>query len=512
MHKEELKDEVKDLFGNFTESKYLRYFTSRFPRLLIHCYNAVEKEARKLLAEYFHEDVPAIDTRDTRDLELEGSNLTINCNEDITFPEKKVEIDTLMIENNSHLYVEQNISFTNFLQRNASNITQLKFLSGSLKFDSMNKILQKLPNLKEIELFDVKFEASKTNQTFQQTTCKNLAELKILWIENSNLLQAFSECQTLRKLEVSFSEVTLEEILQKYASLEELKVLVRVNYQVSDQDEANATIHQLKVLTIELHTEDEKIHQHVISSILKQNDLQQFYFDSNFMYSLSQSLSKQLAAHICHLECLTSLQIYDKRLLEEVEAFAANCLVANTRLKKFKCQLKYFKSLPTSFLAHFTNLRKLDIKCKDAEEKKMEDLISFMHKSQLTTIKLWDLHSTCFQQFQRLQVVSLQILKIHINNINQVELPVLDILQEFLPRHPNITQFEIRFYKDYDEEKSLELIPMILATSPQLERLVVDGYSKITPDVIKHIAALKTLKKSWRINNHKSKTFYKTQN
>ena len=110
MHKEELKDAVKDLFDNFTEAKYLRYFTSRFPRLLIHCYNAVEKEARDLLAEYFHEDASAqAQTTDniTRGITLYRSKLTINCNDVITFPEKKVEIDILEILNISHLLLNK---------------------------------------------------------------------------------------------------------------------------------------------------------------------------------------------------------------------------------------------------------------------------------------------------------------------------------------------------------------------------------------------------------------------
>ena len=91
MHKEELKDEVKDLFVDFTEGEYLKYFTSRFPRLLVHCYNAVEKEARDLLSEYFHEDASAQAPTvaiGTRGLKLEGSKLTINCNYVTTFPEK----------------------------------------------------------------------------------------------------------------------------------------------------------------------------------------------------------------------------------------------------------------------------------------------------------------------------------------------------------------------------------------------------------------------------------------
>ena len=368
----------------------------------------------------------------------------------------------------------------------------------------MNKILQKLPNLKEIKFDDVKYETSKTNQTIQQTTCKNLVKLEILLAENSNLLQAFSECQTMRKLKVNNSDVTLEEILQKCAILEELEMLVYDDYPVSDQHEANATIHQLKVLKITLCTKDEKIQQKLISSILKLNNLQAFHFNS--YDNPSQSFCQQLVAHIWQLEHLTSLAIHDEILLNEVEAFAANCQVANTCLEEFKCQLKHFSSLPSSFLAHFTNLRELDIDCDETEETKVKDLISYMQKSQLTSIKLEDLPSACFQLFQQLQVDSLQLLGIVIDNWDQDEMLAFEILQEFLPRNQNITQFEIEFFEDYDEPKSLELIPMILATLPKLEKLKVDNCPKITPDVIKQIAALKTLK-SWLINEHKSETF-----
>ena len=511
MHKEELKDEVKDLFGNFTEGEYLNYFTLRFPRLLVHCYNAVEKEARDLLPEYFHEDASAqapTAAIDTPGLELEGSKLTIDCKDDITFPEKKVEIDILKIKNISHLYIEQNKLFTNFLQRNGSNVTKLELSKGSLKFDSMNKILQNFPNLKKIIFCEVKYETYKKNQTIQQATCKNLVELEIVRANCSNLLQAFSECQTMRKLAVNNPEETLEEILQSSASLEELELWVNDNYPISDQHEANTTIHQLKVLEIRLLTDDEKIQEKLISPILKLNNLRQFHFDSCNDKSHSQSLCKRLAAHFCQLECLTSFSIYDAKFVEEVEAFAANCRVANTRLEEFGCRIRHFKSLPSSSLAFFTNLRKLDIDCRFAEKTKVEDLISFMNKSQLTSIRLLRLPSASFQQLQQLQVHSLQLLVIHIDNRNQVKLPVFDILQEFLPKNPDITHFMIRFAEDYYEPKSLKLIPMILATLSQLEVLKVRNYSKITAEDLKQIAALNTL--TWEINDHKSKTLYKT--
>ena len=509
MHKEQLKDAVKDLFVDFTEGEYFRYFTSKFPRLLVHCYNAVEKEARDLLAEYFHEDASAQAPRaaiGTRGIKLENSKLTISCRDVITFPGTNIWFDTLKIEDISHLLIEQNKLFTNFLQRNASNVIKLEFYEGSLRFLSMNKILQKLPNLKKIEFYGVEYNASKTNQTIQQTTCQNLVELVIRSLRSSNLLQAFLECKVIEKLTVIDPQVTLEEILQKYASLKELDVQVHDDYSVSDQHKANSKIHQLTVLTIKLCTENGKIHKKLMTLIQKQTNLEQFHFNS-YNCSPSQSVCQQLAAHIWQLKHLIVLTIFDEKLLEEVGTFAAQ--VANTCLEEFGCQLRDFKSLPSSFFEHFTNLRKLDISCEDAEETKVKDLISYMNQSQLTSIWLGNLSSKYFPLFQKLQVNLLQVFVIIINSEPQV--PVFDMLQEFLPRHPNITDFEISFNFGYEEPKLQELIPMVLATLTKLKWLVVENCPKITADVIKQIVALKTLK-SWKINKHESENFYNTQN
>ena len=506
MHKMDLKDVVKDLLSDETESKYFCNITLRCPKLLVHCYNAVEKEARDLLAEYFHLDANELTAKETPGLKLEEFKLTIDCKDVIAFPKVKTDItNSLKICNSSHLFIEQNESFTNFLQINGWNITQLEFSRGTLTFESVNKILQKLRKLKEIEFSGVEYGASKTVLT---TKYHNLAESEIWSAKSSNLLQAFLECQTKLKLKIFDAKETLEEILQKYPSLVELEVFVKNNYPVSDQHEANATIHQLKVLKITLSTKDIKIQGKLISSILKLNNLQQFNFNSSFN-NFSQSFYKQLTAHICQLERLSSLSIYDEKLFEKVVAFVANGRVTwITRLEEFGCQLKHFRSLPSSFLAHFTNLRKLNIYCNEAEETQVQDLISFMNKSQLTSIKLWSLPTASFQLFQHLQVDSLQVLETHIHNMYEVQVPALDILQEFLPRHPNITHFEIRFFIDYDEPKSLELIPMILATLTKLERLVVGRCPKLTRNFIKQIAALKTL--MWEINEYRSETFHKT--
>ena len=503
MHLIELKDVVRDLFGNGSEGEYLRYFTAKFPRLLVHCYNAVEKEGKELLIEYFHDDASAQAPTIPIRIKSAETKFIINCKDDIAFSDMdNNSLDIIVICNSSRLFIEQNKSFNNFLHRNGSNVTHLEFFLGSLTFESLDKILQKLPNIQEIRFHGVEYGPSKA---VLETIFLNPVQ-SVLWsAESSKLLKAFLECQTMQKLKVMDNNVTFEEILQKYASLEELKVGVSDMYPVSDQQKATSTIHQLKVLRITLFTKNEQIYKQVISSIIKQNILQQFHFNSFDNNSFSQSLYKPLAVHICQLERLNILMIDDEKLLKEVAAFVANSRVANTRLQEFTSRLSHFKSLPSSFLAYFTNLKQLVINCYEAEETKVADLISYMNKTQLTSIRLWNLSSACSLLLQKLQVHSLKILEIEIRN----KVPVFDILREFLPRHPNITQFEIKFKYDYDEPKSLKLIPMILATLTKLERLEVWNHSKITAKDIKQITALETLK-FWRINDHKSETFYKT--
>ena len=227
MHKEELKDEIKALFIDGTENEFLNHFTSRFPRLLVHCYNAVENEARDLLAEYFYLNEeklaakPAMNSRkleaattpvaakqgealvralslnvseiadkamtpvdpietsawelravtvaksfkDTIGLKLEGSELTINCHDVITFPETIINLNTLKIFGISNLFMEKNKLFTKFLQRNGSNVTQLELNESSLTFESVNKIFHSLPKLKTTQYDRFKFNVQNTKPT-----------------------------------------------------------------------------------------------------------------------------------------------------------------------------------------------------------------------------------------------------------------------------------------------------------------------------------------------------------
>ena len=509
---EKLTDAIKALLGDGTESKFLFYFTSRFPRLLVHCNNSVEKEARDLLPEYFlqsTDELAATTVNATYHFKLEGPKLIINCRYDTTFPETNLQFDALKIFGISHLFIEQNISINDFLQINGSNVTQLELFYGTLKFGSVNKILQKLPNLKKLKFDDVAYKAPRTSQTIHKITCQNLAESEIIYSKSTNLLQAFLECRAIKKLTVWYPKITVLETLQKYANLEELEIGLNDDYPDNHQHEANLRIHQLKVLKIHLRNHEKNKFQAKLAFIKMQNNLQMFSINSG--NSLCQSLSKQLAAHICKLQRLTSLEIFDGNLQREVEAFNAKCTMPNTRLEELTCVLRHVKSLPSSFLGHFINLRKLNIRCDEAEEIiVMNDLISFMNKSQLTSIRLVLLSPECFHLLKKLHVKTLQAIDIHITNYRLDKVPAFDILKEFLPKHPNITDFRIEFVKDYCEPKSFKLIVLIVRVSSNLERLEVMRCPKITQKIINQIAELRTIT-SWRINGYNSETFYKTE-
>ena len=222
---EEFKDTIKKMLGS-TACEYLNYFTVRFPELMIHCYNTVEAvDAKENFKDYFNQDDESDDDSDNKpsgnsdgksggssdeksdrkpDERPDGkhdasgdclpvSKMTISCYRDTIFPHTKVEFNTLVLRNISHIFGEGKKTFSFFLQKNGANITNLKFSRGSLKFESLNKILLKLPNLQKIVFDEIKYEVSKKSQTIKETTCQNLMELSIRSSDKSSLLQAFKE-------------------------------------------------------------------------------------------------------------------------------------------------------------------------------------------------------------------------------------------------------------------------------------------------------------------------------
>ena len=324
MHKEEAGKEVKALFGEGTASEYLNYFTSRFPRLMLHCYSAVEMQAEKQFAEYIFKYQEPLTIKNTPGVDLHGTKLIIKFKEVTIIPATEVECDTLEIIAISHLFIEQNKTFYDFLQENAKNFTQLEFNEGSLKFDSMNKILQKLPNIKTILFDEVEYETPKTNQSIKKETCKKLVELKIIKKECSNLVQAFMECTNIQKLKVQNPAITLEEILQKFPKLKEFKVELNEEYPESNGEPAMAENLQMKVLEISLSFIEERIEETVFTLIQNQNKnasnkllfLESFSFFIYNNITLSTSFKTNLTNHIFNMSFLTSFEIEGKVLLE----------------------------------------------------------------------------------------------------------------------------------------------------------------------------------------------------
>ena len=453
------------MFGDFTETEYLNYFTTRFPRLLVHCYSSVENEARDLLEEYFHKDeapaVPLTGIINTPDLQLEGSKLNIKCRDVITFPDTKVMFDTLKIDAISHLFIKGKKSFTNFLQNNGSAVTQLTFTKGTLKFDSMNKILQKLPNLQIIQFECLSYETPKKKTSIHTATCPSLVELKVTNRFNSSLLEAFQECATIQKLTLSCSELPLH-ILQKYSGLEELTVEFSGVHSVSEFPKlSSSSIKQLNVLNISFYNLDDEVLECLFDFIRSQDNLQKFSLNYN---SLSQSFCKQLVAHIFNLKHLASLEINEsENLLKEVESYVANFPVAITYLDELPCQLRYIQSLALLFPRHSITLMKLDIDCWLVGHSKIyEDWIGSISKT-----------STKSESFQWLFKFKIEFWKIEIFKYSQ------DIQHELLPKHPNITHIVAEYLRKYDERKSLELIPMLVRVFANVERLVVIVFKDI---------------------------------
>ena len=222
------------MFKDNLTNDYLQYFTTRFAQLLMHCYNTVENLAmEKEFGEHFHDDGSGGGPGGNSDGNLSGStgrtssgtsvgtsgggssgypgggssgnpvgNNTANpagtpaktikalddltrskyfkfCDQYTTFPEQKIEIDTLVLKNISHIFVEGKKTLHIFLQRNGANVTQLEFSRGSLKFESLIEILQKLPNLRKIVFDEIKYQVPETKQIIDRATCQNLEELEI---------------------------------------------------------------------------------------------------------------------------------------------------------------------------------------------------------------------------------------------------------------------------------------------------------------------------------------------
>ena len=136
-------------------------------------------------------------------------------------------------------------------------------------------------------------------------------------------------------------------------------------------------------------------------------------------------------------------------------------------LVELKCRLIDIKSLPSSFFAHFPNLKKVNLDCNGFEL--IDDLAKHLNESALTTIKLKRMSPQSFLRLNQLSVKTLQVLHIGLDYHRCLE---CEDLQDFLQNHKAITDLTI-FFWEFNGSKLRALILMILKHLPELEKFQI---------------------------------------
>ena len=519
MHKEELTDVIKDLFGDFTESEYFDYFITRFPRLLFHCYNSVETEAKDLFTEYFLEEkTSAVKPAPTvikpqvilHGYDSQDFTLLIDCKRIIEFPAINVQLQHLIIKDISHFFSVNNTSFTRFLQKNGSPVTEIRFSGGFLKFDSLKKILQELPNLRNISFDEVNYDAPKTNPKVQLPTCQNLFSVDIVNV-NSGVHHAFPERNSVETLTLKNPKGSFVEIGNTYLNLKKLSVVFNQTFSVNFSKILIGTTCQLDELDITKYVPlPRKLEESFVEFIKTQNNLQKIYYYDTRYSKQSESLFEKFAAHILKIKRLTWLQINSNQLGHGVSRYVENCKEKNTNLKELTCYLWQFES--STFLDHFTNLDKLEfLDQKISSCVFFEDVIGVINKSKLTSIKFQSIFSDIFKKLCKLRLETLQDFHVDIADYSSDQKEVFLLLPQLLENCPNIRNFKMEFNKEYSKSSldEVDMIQMIVKRWSKLESLNIRsiGY-KMKPESIEEIEGLKKLK-YWKINGYDSETFDK---
>ena len=492
---EEFNDSNKKLLEN-KASVYLLYFISRFPRLLLHCYTAVE-EASHLFVGYFHQhddnSPQPMAGLNTLGIRLRGSELFINCQYDLKFPNTKVFFDTLVVKQISNLFVMGKKSFTNFLQKNSTNVTELKLSSGSLKFDSVTKVLQKLPHLRHIYFDQMDYEAVKANR-IEPEKCHQLMELTL--IDSGNMLQPFLECPTIKKLTIRYPELTLTEIVDQLPSLEELIVQLYADSLVSHALKEPSD--QLIRLEMELHTNGSQTYDNILRFLCQQNNLTTVSFTIYGQVTDPQPFYKELVSYIFELEHLTSMDLVCVNLLKEVQAFIEGNPTPNTKLVELLCRLEDIQFFPASVIGHFTSLKILNIGCGWIDKENIyDDLCSALNKSKLTSLKLRFIPTTICSRLRQLRVKTLEDFHLKLISRCPEKEDIID-LQEFLLAHPNIKFFKLEIEYKCNKLHLLDVIEKVVKLLTKLERLEVNVESEVRKEDVDSLQ-LKTVA-TWRIN------------
>ena len=488
-------------------TEYFNQFTTRFPWLLMHCYSAVRKEARHLFEDFYCQEEEStqapLAVMVTSDLKLKRSQYHVVCKSSTKFHEPEAAFDSLVIEDITTVFVDDNKLFNEFLHKHGQSVTKMLTINrGSLKFYSITKVLEKLPNLQKVQFIRVNYEASKENPTIPQRYCQNLMEVDVRNHGNElkqKILPAFKEI-AIKNLTAWYPEVALEEILQNFANLEELRVNIDEYYQARDPKNTNLNIVKLKVLKIHLYTSDDEIVDKVLDFIQDQDNLQKFSLTTTSRHS--QLFCKKLIDHIFALRHLTSLEIGGEDLLKKIESFLSNAESPNILVEEWTCKLNDINYLPSSFLVGFTNVIKLNLDCMIGNNKMYSDLIGAMNQTQLVEIDLKRVPAGKFYFFTQLKLGNLLALHVEITKLSESELVYAD-LKEILKNHPKITDFKLELTEKYEKQSLMEFITMVAEALQQLKTLQVFSYdSEIELEEIKKVDALKNV--TWRINDFDS--------
>lgn len=254
-HKEKLNFQEKALFGKFTEILFLKYFTKRFPSLLMHVHEAIETNAKDVFTEFFSQHglngQQASQTNITTNVVLDDEEKTLtlcfNIEQHIDYSLiKNYCFENLVLSGLNFKYLERREdSLSNFLQG-----TQCKMVKNltfnECNLDGMNVITlsKKLPNIEELT-----FRESRNiheNDILPKTIHPSFEALKHLHVKDTDFFDVFDkkydfETISLRQMNLDpkvmnlISQQNTLQVLKISDSLEKFHLkLYQINFQLRD--------------------------------------------------------------------------------------------------------------------------------------------------------------------------------------------------------------------------------------------------------------------------------------
>lgn len=139
----------KAMSGKFTEIYFLKYFTKRFPALLMHVHEVVEANAKDLFTEYFSQH-GAVQKEANGHFDDEGKHLTLSFEQQIDYSRFKNSYEYLVLSGLNFKFLEREEKLSNFLQTQCKMVKHLRFNECNLDALTVIKLCKKLPCLEEL--------------------------------------------------------------------------------------------------------------------------------------------------------------------------------------------------------------------------------------------------------------------------------------------------------------------------------------------------------------------------